>query len=329
MFITAVLRARAEKWLPSGDVVLAILSDEEQGGRFGARYLVEHHPRLFAGIRFAISEFGGFSINFAGRRFYPIQVAEKQKCWLRATVRAPSEDGSTLLPSFLERIDKKRLPVHVTSTVREMVETVGDAFPLGLGGALKLLLRPRIADRTLGLAGKRGARLDLLLRNAVDPGSGRIQAASNPATAEFVARSLPGFSPDDTIAELRTLAGELIELELLRCEPPPREIDMGLYRVLARVMRETDPKGIPVPYVLARAETDARFFARLGIQTYGFLPMHLPPALNFTKLIHAADERIPAEALDSGSDAIFKVLHRFHEAPEASRESVVHGRPLP
>jgi acetylornithine deacetylase/succinyl-diaminopimelate desuccinylase-like protein len=103
------------------------------------------------------------------------------------------------------------------------------------------------------------------------------------------------------MAELETLAGELVEFELLRYEPPPREIDMGLYRVLARVMRETDPKGVPVPYVLARAETDARFFARLGIQTYGFLPMHLPPALNFRKLIHAADERIPAEALDSGA----------------------------
>jgi acetylornithine deacetylase/succinyl-diaminopimelate desuccinylase-like protein len=137
------------------------------------------------------------------------------------------------LASFLERIDRKRLPVHVTPAVREMVETIGDAFPFG----------------------------------------------SNPATAEFVARALPGFSPDDMMAELRTLAGELVERELLRYEPPPPlEIDMGLYGVLARVMRETDPNGVPVPYVLARAKTDARFFARLGIQTYGFLPMHLPPA---------------------------------------------------
>jgi hypothetical protein len=224
------------------------------------------------------------------------------------------EEQRAELASFLDRIEKKPLPVHVTPVVREMVEAIGDTFPFGLGKALDLLLRPRIADRTLGLLGKRGARLDLLLRNAVDPDSSRIDLASNPATAEFVARPLPGFTPDSMIAELRAIAGELIELELLRYEPPPREIDMGLYGVLARVMRETDPKGLPIPYVLARGETDARFFALLGIQTYGFLPMHLPAGLNFTKLIHAADERIPAEALDSGSDAIFKVLHRFHEA---------------
>jgi acetylornithine deacetylase/succinyl-diaminopimelate desuccinylase-like protein len=320
MFIAAVLRATAEKVLPSGDVVLAILSDEECGGHFGSRYLVERHPELFAGIRYAISEFGGFSIDFAGRRFYPIQVAEKQKCWLRAKVRQADEGGSTLLrndglaelASFLQRIDQERLPVHVTPVVREMVEAIGDAFPFGLGKVLKLLLHPRIADRTLGFLGKQGARFDLLLRNAVDPGSGRIKVESSRATAEFVARPLPGFSPDDVIGELRAFAGEFVELELLRHDPPPREIDMGLYSVLARVMRETDPEGTPVPFVLTRGQTDARFFAGLGIQTYGFLPMHLPPNLNFTKLIHAADERIPAEALDSGSNAIFKALQRFH-----------------
>jgi hypothetical protein len=63
--------------------------------------------------------------------------------------------------------------------------TLGSVSRIGLGKALKLLLHPRFADRTLGLVGKRGARLDQLLRNAVDPGSGRINVASNPATAEF------------------------------------------------------------------------------------------------------------------------------------------------
>jgi acetylornithine deacetylase/succinyl-diaminopimelate desuccinylase-like protein len=66
--------------------------------------------------------------------------------------------------------------------------------------------------------------------------------------------------------------------------------------------------------VLARGETDARFFAGLGIQTCGFLPMRLPPELNFTRLIHAADERIPVTALDYGTETLFNVLHRFHLA---------------
>jgi acetylornithine deacetylase/succinyl-diaminopimelate desuccinylase-like protein len=63
--------------------------------------------------------------------------------------------------------------------------------------------------------------------------------------------------------------------------------------------------------LLIPAFTDARFFSRLGIQTYGFLPMMLPASFTFNATIHAADERIPAEALRFGADAIYKALRRF------------------
>jgi acetylornithine deacetylase/succinyl-diaminopimelate desuccinylase-like protein len=60
--------------------------------------------------------------------------------------------------------------------------------------------------------------------------------------------------------------------------------------------------------------TDARFFSQLGIQTYGFTPMQLPTDFKFTELAHAANERIPVEAMDFGTQAIFDVLKRFGEA---------------
>ena len=41
---------------------------------------------LFDGVRHALGEFGGAAIHLGGKRFYPIQVAEKQICWLRAVV---------------------------------------------------------------------------------------------------------------------------------------------------------------------------------------------------------------------------------------------------
>jgi len=57
--------------------------------------------------------------------------------------------------------------------------------------------------------------------------------------------------------------------------------------------------------------TEARFFSKLGIQTYGFLPMLLPANFNFAQTIHAADERIPVSALDFGVQAIGKLLERY------------------
>jgi len=73
---------------------------------------------------------------------------------------------------------------------------------------------------------------------------------------------------------------------------------------------ELDPAGQPVPHLFRRA-SDARFFSRLGIQTYGFLPTPLPEDFNFSRTIHAADERIPIAAVDFGTNAIYEVLKRF------------------
>ena len=81
-----------------GDVVLVVLSDEEAGGDYGAKFLVEEHPELFEGVRYALGEFGGFTLYVGGRRFYPIQVAEKQICWLKATVRGPGGHGALGAP---------------------------------------------------------------------------------------------------------------------------------------------------------------------------------------------------------------------------------------
>ena len=56
--------------------------------------------------------------------------------------------------------------------------------------------------------------------------------------------------------------------------------------------------------------TDARFFSRVGIQTYGFVPMRLPAGFDFLSLIHAADERVPADAIEFGAEAISRALQR-------------------
>ncbi len=85
---------------------------------------------------------------------------------------------------------------------------------------------------------------------------------------------------------------------------------MGLFDTLSSILREHDPGGVPLP-MLAPATTDAKFFSRLGIQTYGFTPMVLPEEFNFMQTIHAANERIPVEALDFGTEAIYEVLQRF------------------
>jgi acetylornithine deacetylase/succinyl-diaminopimelate desuccinylase-like protein len=326
MMLAAFLRAKAEGLTPPGDVLLLVLSDEESGGDYGAKYLVEEHAGLFDGIRYALGEFGGFTLYVGRRRFYPIQVAEKQLCSLRAVVQGPGGHGAlplrggamAKLARLLGRLDRRRLPVHVTPVARRFFETMAAASPFPTGTILRGLLKPRLTDRMLDLLRSKGRAFDPLLHNTVNAtivrGGEKINVIPSEVTVELDGRLLPGYTPTDLIAELRRLVGDDdIEFDVIRHDPGPYEPDMGLFGTLAGILREADPDGIPVP-LLFPAITDARFFSRLSIQTYGFLPMKLPAGFNFNQTIHAADERIPAETLTFGSDAVYKALQRFGSA---------------
>src|SRR5258708_6011749 len=87
---------QAEGRRPPRDVVLAFLADEEAGGSYGARWLVDNHPELFDGVTEAIGEVGGFSATIGGRRLYLIQTAEKGMAWMRLTARGTAGHGSVL-----------------------------------------------------------------------------------------------------------------------------------------------------------------------------------------------------------------------------------------
>src|SRR5262249_50226231 len=144
---------------------------------YGAGYLVEEHVDLFAGIRYALGELGGFSTTFSSRTFYPIMVAEKQSCRVRVTVRGPGGQASmplrngamTRLGRLLRRLARQRLPVHVTPAARLMIESLAEALPLAPGTLLRQLLNPRLSNRALGLLGAQGALFDPLLHNTVSP----------------------------------------------------------------------------------------------------------------------------------------------------------------
>jgi acetylornithine deacetylase/succinyl-diaminopimelate desuccinylase-like protein len=325
MMLAAFLRAKAEGLTPPGDVLLLVLSDEESGGDYGAKYLVEEHAGLFDGVRYALGEFGGFSLYVGRRRFYPIQVAEKQLCFLKAVVRGPGGHGAlpmrggamAKLARLLKRLDRRRLPVHVTPVARRFIEKMAASSPFPTSTLLRGLLDPRLTDRMLDVLRSKGQVFDPVLHNTVNAtivrGGEKINVIPSEVMVELDGRLLPGYTPADAIAELSRLVGEDVEFEVIRHDPCPSEPDMSLFDTLAGILREADPYGIPVP-LLFPAITDARFFSRLGIQTYGFLPMKLPAGFNFNRTVHASDERIPAEALTFGADAIYKVLQRFGSA---------------
>jgi acetylornithine deacetylase/succinyl-diaminopimelate desuccinylase-like protein len=179
---------------------------------------------------------------------------------------------------------------------------------------LRLLLEPRLTDPLLRVLGERAGFFDPLLHNTANANiiaaGEKINVVPGEASVQLDCRLLPGFEPEQLFAELRALSGVELELEVIRYDPVAAAPDLELFGTLADTLRELDPRARPVPMLLPGA-TDGRFFARLGIQTYGFLPMPLPSEFQFMRLIHAENERVPVEAIEFGTRAIARVLERF------------------
>ncbi len=322
MMLASFLRAKAEALPLSGDVVLAVLSDEEGGSDYGARYLVENHSDLFNGIRYALGEFGGVRFYLGRNKLYPIMVAEKQLCWMRTHVQGPGGHGSipmrggtmAKLARLLQQLDRRRLPVHITPSVRSMIEGMASVLPFPQSLVLRQLLRPRLTDTVLRLLGAKGQGLEPLFHNTVNAtivrGGEKVNVIPSDIALELDGRLLPGFKPDDMIAELHRIVGSDIDFEVIRHDPGPPEPDMGLFPTLAGILREADPGAATFP-MFDPGISDARFFSRIGIQTYGFTPMNLPHGLDLLQRVHAADERIPLECLDFGTNAIYKTLQLY------------------
>jgi acetylornithine deacetylase/succinyl-diaminopimelate desuccinylase-like protein len=322
MMLAALLRAKAEGFVPAGDVVLTILSDEEAGGDCGAKYLVENHAEHFRGIRYAIGEAGGFSVYIGTRELYPIMVTEKQLCTIKAVVRGAGGHGSmpvrggamSRLARVLQRLDGHRLPVHVTPAARQTVEAMAQSLSFPSSLVLRQILNPAMTDGILAMFGSRRVALDPLFRNTVAAtvvhASEKFNVIPSEITVELDGRLLPGFSPDQFIVELRRLLGQDVILEVTRCDPGTAEPDMGWFDTLAEILRQADPEGTPIPFLFSGV-TDGRFFRRLGIQTYGFTPMQLPPHLKAWELGHSPDERVPVDAMEFGTHAIYEALKRY------------------
>ncbi|TMC03413.1 MAG: M20/M25/M40 family metallo-hydrolase [Chloroflexi bacterium] len=307
---------------PAGDVVLCCLADEEAGGVHGAQFLVERHAELFAGIRHGLGEGGATTQHLHGRAFYPIMVAEKRACRLRVTLRGPgghasrSHRGGTMarLGELLGALDRQRLPVHLTPVASGYVRGIAAASPEPERSRLLALLDPARTDAVLDRMGDEAGRFDPILHHTINAtivrAGEKVNVIPSLATVDLDGRMLPGFEPEEFIAEVRAIIGPEPEVEVIGSGPRLKEAEQGpLYDLLCAVLRELEPAAVPVPLLMTGA-TDQRHFARLGIEGYGYLPLRLPPGFG-QETVHAADERVPAAALDFGTDALSRVLSRY------------------
>ncbi|MBU6348091.1 MAG: M20/M25/M40 family metallo-hydrolase, partial [Actinomycetales bacterium] len=298
-------------YVPPRDIVLQFMPDEEAGSRHGSHWLVENRRDMFENVTQAVGEVGGFSLTLNENvRLYLVQTAEKGIRWMKLRAEGTAGHGSflnddnavTKLAQAVAAVGNHRFETLLTPTVRDFIKAVSDALGIELSAddpeTLLAHLGPiaRIIGATLSNTAN-PTMLNAGYKHNVIPGE---------ASAMIDGRFLPGYE-----AELLKDIDDLLPLDVYR-EDVINDIAVEapfsgqIVAAMDAAIRAEDPIGRPVPYTVSGG-TDAKAFSTLGIECYGFLPLLLPPELDFSAMFHGVDERVPVEGLEFG----MRVMQRF------------------
>ena len=311
-----ILLATVRAWQRAGvkperDIVLLFLPDEEAGGRHGAHWLVDNRPDIFHNVSEAVGEVGGFSLEVNPQlRMYFIETAEKGIRWMLLRSRGQAGHGSMLnsnnavseLARTLTRIADYQWPTRLTKTNEALVRELADAYSLDLD--------PTDVPSIIKLLGPMARFIGATFNNTAQPtmlnAGYKVNVIPEEATAQVDGRVLPGFEDefDATIDSL--LSQSVMREDLIRDIAIESDFSGPTIDAMSRALRAEDEFARPVPYVLSGG-TDAKAFVRLGIDCYGFIPLQLPPTLDFGALFHGVNERVPVDSLKFGA----RVMDRF------------------
>jgi acetylornithine deacetylase/succinyl-diaminopimelate desuccinylase-like protein len=307
------------------DVIFMAAADEECGGHEGAGWVVKHRPELIQ-ADYALNEGGGSGFVIAGRRYYPVQTAEKGTVRFRIRTQGrpghgsvPHNDNAILkLSAILAKLTPDLLPVHFTNTMRGYIAGIAATQPSDIAQALQaVLVDETTADAAvdrLPLEEALKQRIHAMLRNTVTPtilkAGSQINVIPSEAEASVDGRNLPGWTPEMFLEELHSVLGNEAEIALLNPSLPLEAgLQSPLFNTIKDVLKERDPGATAVPFLLTGG-TDAKHVTKLGTKVYGFAP-GLYAGEGESRRVHSHDERVSVRSLQWGVRVLYEVVERF------------------
>jgi acetylornithine deacetylase/succinyl-diaminopimelate desuccinylase-like protein len=312
---TTVLRLAREGFRPSGDLLLVMVADEEDGSaEVGMNWLVDAHPEIRCDI--AINEGSGqFYPLSDGRVVADISVGEKGTQPVR--VDAVGQAGHASMPS----VGSNAIP-----RLAELLRRIGTGMPTPrrhpvIDEMLRILTGSDL-DSDAGAAIEHARGLSPLFEHTIPDVCGTTMAPTRlfaskarnviPARAgvELDCRVLPGTTPDDVEREVRDRLGSDVAYDLSFPEP----MVAGNFSPTSGPLWEAivawlgtlgDPAPVLLPS-LSTGFTDSVYLRdAFGCIAYGFSPLRSTPPEIADTGYHAKDERVHVDDLRLGVD--------FHE----------------
>jgi acetylornithine deacetylase/succinyl-diaminopimelate desuccinylase-like protein len=292
------------------DVVLLATADEEAGGMYGAGWLVENHPEIFAGAGLLINEGGGGRDSDKGRVF-AVEVTQKVPVWLKLTaVDVPGHGSTPKATSSVTRLidalsiikanpPAPRIVPAVDSMFQSLAATAEPQWASSFQDMPAAVKNPEFMNQLLEYS----ASLHALTRDTCSitrlEASNKINVIPPQSSAEIDCRILPDRPSAIFVDEMRSLIeGTGVELSVIMAfTPAVSTTDSVLFRAIESVTSERHP-GSSVISRVSTGFTDSHFTRDLGIISYGFDPIVIPESE--LSRIHGNDERVSVEAFRRG-----------------------------
>jgi carboxypeptidase PM20D1 len=206
----------------------------------------------------------------------------------------PPETAVGILARALDRIETHPMPARLEGAARGMFLTLAPemAFPMRAAFANLWLTRPLVL-RQLAASPDTNAVIRTTMAPTMLQASDKSNVLPTLARAVINVRLLPGDAPGDVVAHLtRVIDDSRVKVGIRGSADPPAApvsaIDTPAFRVLAASIRAVWPNALVAPYLTVGA-TDARHYTRVAPNTYRFLPIYQPGAV---ETLHGPDEHI-------------------------------------
>jgi acetylornithine deacetylase/succinyl-diaminopimelate desuccinylase-like protein len=313
--LMAMLAVKRSGLLLNRDVIFLATGDEEEGGRNGAGWMVDHEKDIFADARFVLNEGGGIMTRPNGKRYYGVSITEKTPLWIRMTAQGSEGHGAvppettavTHLVQALQRLIDYRPPISVIDPVRDYFRDIAE-----LDGGPPDLLDLRRALRADAEFTRRFLAVPLqnaLVRDTFTPttlaGSAKTNVIPATATAEIDGRLLPGDDPRQVLATLgKVVSDNSTRLETILSFPAASSPRNSLLMTAIDKLAESENARV-VPMMIA-GFTDSHYFRQKGLTSYGFIPIQLTAAEE--KGVHGIDERLSVKELGAGIRRMVELL---------------------
>ena len=317
--LMAMLAIKRAGILLDRDVLFIATGDEEEGGKNGAGWFVDHEASVFSDAGYLLNEGGGIHpLADNKRKVYVVSVTEKTPLWLRLTANGPAghasdppaETAVTRLVRALDKLSEYKTPIHVIGPVQDYYHSIAqlDHGPRELLDLASALKNPAFEEKFVSDSGQNAQVRDTITPTVLSA-SQKTNVISETAYAEVDCRLLPGSDSKTVVNDIKKAIGDdSIKIDvLLNFQPissPSRSPLMNAIEALARVHDQASV----VPSMVI-GFTDSHYFRQKKIVSYGFIPIEVLPAEG--KGIHGINERVGVKELADGIQRMVQLLKIF------------------